>query len=62
MTDQERELLAKTWKGLKCVVCQFDIDQIELNEVVETEAGYAHESCLKIVEEEESEENNEKLL
>lgn len=60
MTDQERELLAKTWKGLKCVVCQFDIDQIEPNEMVETEAGYAHEHCLKGLE--ESETNNTKLL
>ena len=62
MTDQERELLIKCWKGMRCQICQFDISQIELNEVVETEAGYAHEHCLKIQEEEESEENNEKLI
>ena len=47
MTDQEIELLAKTWKGLKCIVCQFDIDQIELNEIEETENGYAHKHCLE---------------
>lgn len=47
MTDQEIELLAKTWKGLKCFVCQFDIDQIEIKEIVETENGYAHKHCLE---------------
>jgi len=62
MTDQERELLVKCWEGMKCVVCQFNIDNSELNEITETEAGYAHEHCLKIVEEKESEENNKKLI
>jgi len=47
---------------MKCVVCQFNIDNSELNEITETEAGYAHEHCLKIVEEKESEENNKKLI
>ena len=62
MTDKERELLARNWQGMKCVVCQFEIDQIELNEVTETEAGYAHNHCLKSEEEKVSEINNEKLL
>ena len=62
MTDEQRELLAQNWRGMKCVVCQFDIDQTELNEITETPTGYAHEHCLKSEEEKVSERNNEKLV
>ena len=61
MTDQQRELLSQCWKGMKCVVCEFDIDQTELNEIEETPTGYAHEHCLRAEEERESGNNNTNL-
>ena len=60
MDDNHINKLDACWKGEKCIICQFSLDQIEFNEIVETEGGYAHESCLK--DEEVSEENNNKLL
>ncbi len=63
MTISERhELLDLCWKGVKCVICQFAFDQSELEEITETQAGYAHQSCVRSEEERESEKNNEKLL
>lgn len=46
LTDKEVEQLAKTWKGEKCVICQFEIDQIELKDVVESPEGLVHRHCL----------------
>ena len=45
-TEERHNKLDACWKGEKCVICQFALDQREFNEIVETESGYAHSDCL----------------
>lgn len=60
-TSEEKAKILQDWmKGQGCVFCTFTIDLIE--DIVETEAGYAHRECAKDDTEKLSEENNQKLI
>ena len=45
-TEIRHDKLEAVWKGDKCVVCQFTLDQSEFDEIVETPEGYCHRDCL----------------
>lgn len=61
-TEEKHNKLEACWKGEKCPVCMFPLDQREFEDIIETKFGYMHLGCAEDVRENEvNKENNKKL-